>query len=141
MSAALFPHHDWADTDGLESPDPELAVTGYFRHDPDAHSARLKGWHQVLWSKELPGGGTVDLRPEGHGLRDQVSGEFFKSDAAMPVWERWGEVQGFLAETEVLLRQARRGSVHDVGWRLYDMGGMVLFPGRQVNGLWTINQA
>jgi hypothetical protein len=56
MSSALFPHHDWADADGLESPDPDLARTGYFRNDPDAYSKRLRGWHQILWSKALPDG-------------------------------------------------------------------------------------
>lgn len=141
MSTALFPHHDWADADGLASPNPELAPTGYFRKDPDAHSARLKACHQALWSKKLPTEGVIDLRPDGLGLRDQVSGEFLKSDAAMPVWERWGEVKGLLNGTEELLQQEGLGSIHDLGWRLYDMGGMVLFPGHRVDGRWTINQA
>jgi hypothetical protein len=141
MSTALFPHHDWADADGLESPDPELVETGYFRNDPDAYSARLRGGHKVLWSKNLLGVGQLDLQAEGHGLRDRKSGAFLKSDAAVPVWERWGEVQGFLAETQELLQGRRRGSIHDLGWRLYDMGGMILFPGYQVDRAWTINQA
>lgn len=141
MSTALFPHHDWADADGLESPNPKLVRDAYFKKDPDAHSARLKACHQSLWSKKLPTGGVLNLQPDGLGLADQVSDEFLKSDAAMPVWERWGEVQGFLEATEILLKQAGRGSIHDVGWRLYDMGGMVLFPGHQVSRRWTINQA
>lgn len=141
MSTALFPHHDYADADGLESPDPKRAETGYFRNDPDAYSARLRGWHKVLWSKNLLGAGQLDLQSEGHGLRDRESGAFLKSDAAVPVWERWGEVQGFLAETQGLLQGRRRGSIHDLGWRLYDMGGLILFPGYQVDRAWTINQA
>jgi len=138
---ALFPHHDWADADGLESPDPELADTGYFRNDPDADSAHLRGWHQVLWSKKLPAGDQLDLRPEGRWLRDEGLGEYMSSDAAVPVWERWGEVQSFHAEAQPLLQDLGRGSIHDVGWRLYDMGGLILFPGLQVNRAWTITQA
>jgi hypothetical protein len=141
MTAALFPHHDWSDADGLEEPDPVLAQTGYFRNDPDAYSTRLRGWHQLVWSKEIPGVGNLDLQPRGHGLRDAGHGEYLSSDAAVPVWERWREVQGFHAATQEVLRSRGRGSIHDVGWRLYDMGGMVLFPGFQVDGLWTINQA
>src|SRR3954452_223102 len=79
MSTALFPHHDWADADGLESPDPKLAETGYFRNDPDAYSARLRDWHKVLWSKDLPDGTQLDLQPEGHGLRDKTHGEYLSS--------------------------------------------------------------
>lgn len=141
MSAAVFPHHDWADADGLDSPDPELAETGYFHKDPDAHSARLRGWHAVLWSKGLPDGGRLELQQEARGLRDTAHGEYLSSDAAMPVWERWREVQGFHAEAQDRLQARGRGSIHDVGWRLYDMGGFILFPGYQVAGQWTINQA
>lgn len=141
MSVALFPHHDWADADGLESPDPELAETGYFHRDPDAFSSRLRGWHNVLWTKQLPNGRRLELQPERGGLRDVTHEEFLSSDAAMPVWERWREVQGFHAEAQQRLQAHGRGTVHDLGWRLYDMGGMILFPGLQVGGLWTINQA
>ncbi|MEI7779949.1 MAG: hypothetical protein WCJ42_11050 [Actinomycetes bacterium] len=142
MSRALFPHHDWADADGLPSPDAELAATGYFRNDPDSHSKRLRHWHQVLWSKESDRGGRLSLQPEGYGLRDLVHNVFLKSDAAVPVWERYREVKGLLSETELLIGARDLGSIHDLGWRLYDMGGMVLFPGAQLTrGLWTINQA
>lgn len=141
MAGALFPHHDWADADGLEAPDPELAKTGYYRRDPDAYSSRLRGWHQFLWSKPLPGGGAFHLRPERGGLRDVAHDEFLSSDAAIPVWERWGEVQTFHARTDALVQAEGRGTIHDIGWRLYDMGGFLLFPGYQVGRLWTINQA
>lgn len=141
MSSARFPHHDWADADGLPSPDPQLAATGYFHRDPDAYSDRLRDCHRTLWSKQLPDGRPFDLQQEGRGLVDRTSGLYLSSDAAVPVWERWGEVQGFLEATQEQLLADGRGSVHDLGWRLYDMGGMVLFPGYQVDRLWSINQA
>ena len=127
MSVALFPHHDWADADGLKSPDPELAETGYFHRDPDAFSSRLRGWHKVLWSKQLPQRSSAGAEPERGGLRDVTREEFLSSDAAMPVWERWREVQGFHAEAKQRLQAHGRGTVDDLGWRLYDMGGMILF--------------
>lgn len=141
VSTALFPHHHWADADGLEEPDPLIAKSGYFRRDPDAYSARLRGWHQLLWSKQVPGGPGLELRPEPGGLRDLLHDEFLSSDAAVPVWERWGEVKSFHAAAESKLREQGRGSIHDLGWRLYDMGGFLLFPGYQVNRAWSINQA
>jgi hypothetical protein len=135
-----FPHHDWADADGLIVPDPVLARTEYFRNDPDSHSRRLRDWHRVLWTKPLPDGTTLDLVPYDHGLVDRDRDMFLKSDTAVPTWELQQEVQPFRDAVQERLRQAGRGSIHDVGWRLYDMGAMVLFPGRQVDGQRTINQ-
>lgn len=138
----MFPHHDWSDADSLPEPDPVLATTGYFHNDPDAYSGNLRGWHELLWNRRLPDDTGLALRREGRGLLDSGSGLYLSSDAAVPVWERWREVQGFRAETEHLLQEARGGTIHDLGWRLYDMGGFVLFPGFQVGkNLWTINQA
>lgn len=141
MAEARFPHHDWADADGLQLPDPEFAVLGYYRHDPDSRSERLRHWHAVLWSKDLPRSGRLNLQADRTGLRDTDTGQYLKSDAAVPVWERWREVRPFLAQTQEHLHAHGRGSIHDLGWRLYDMGGMMLFPGLPVNRAWTINQA
>lgn len=90
---------------------------------------------------KLPNRRRLELQPERGGLRDVTHGEFLSSDAAVPVWERWREVQGFHAEVQQRLQALGRGTVHDLGWRLYDMGGMILFSGLQVDRLWTINQA
>lgn len=136
-----FPHHDWADADGLHRPDPVLAETGYFNNDPDSYSQRLRGWHQVLWAKPLPDGTALDLIPHRNGLLDPGRGLFLKSDTAIPAWENWDEAQPLLAPVDKRLKDAGRGSIHDLGWRLYDMGAMILFPGWQVDRQWTINQA
>lgn len=138
---ARFPHHDWADADGLDVQDPDFAESHYYRNDPDSYSERLRGWHQRLWTKPLPTGTVFDLQPSGRGLRDGCSGILLKSDSAIPAWENWTDVQHLLTDTETLLDEAGRGSIHDLGWRLYDMGGMILFPGEQVDRQWTINQA
>jgi len=60
----------------------------------------------------------------------------------VPAWERWGQVQALKPETDQLLQAQGRGTIHELGWRLYDMGCFVLFPGLQVRrGQHTINQA
>jgi hypothetical protein len=141
MPVALFPHHHWADADGLSAPDPQLAATGYYRKDPDTYSENLQRWHQRLWSRTSPGGTGLELALERRALRDEASGLALASDAAVPAWERWGAVQALKPETEQLLQEQGRGTIHDLGWRLYDMGCFVLFPGVQINRLWTINQA
>lgn len=138
----MFPHHNWSDADGLPEPDPELAKKGYFHNDPDSYSDTLRNCHVLMWNRRLPDGTGLELTQQGRGLLDAGTGLYLSSDAAVPVWERWREVQGFHAETEHLLQEARGGTIHDLGWRLYDMGGFVLFPGFQVGkNLWTINQA
>jgi hypothetical protein len=142
VTTALFPHHHWADADGLLEPDPALARKGYFHHDPDAHSSDLRASHLLLWNRRLPDGTGLELQVQGSGLLDIPRALYLSSDAAVPVWERWGEVQSFHALTEQLLQEVRVGTIHDLGWRLYDMGGFILFPGFQTaRGLWTINQA
>ena len=141
MPVALFPHHHWADADGLSAPDPQLAATGYFRNDPDTYSRNLQRWHQRLWNRTLADGTGLELTLECRALREKASDLALSSDAAVPAWERWGEVQALKPETEQLLQEQGRGTIHDLGWRLYDMGCFVLFPGVQINGLWTINQA
>jgi len=142
MPVALFPHHHWADADGLSAPDPQLAVTGYFRKDPDTYSPNLQRWHQRLWSRTLADGTGLELTAQGRGVLVTASGLALTSDAAVPAWEHWTEVQALKPETEQLLQAQGRGTIHDLGWRLYDMGCFVLFPGLQIRrGQHTINQA
>lgn len=142
MPTAAFPHHHWADADGLPAPDPGLAATGYYRKDPDTYSSNLQRWHQRLWSRTLPDGTGLDLTPQRRALLEKRSGLALTSDAAVPAWERWGQVQALKPEAEQLLQAQGRGSIHELGWRLYDMGCFVLFPGLQVGrGQHTINQA
>jgi hypothetical protein len=140
---ALFPHHHWGDADGvaLSAPDTELAASGYFRNDPDAYSRNLQRWHLLLWNRRLDDDTGLTLTLESRGLLETGSGLYLSSDAAVPAWEEWADVQALKPETERLLQERGRGSIHDLGWRLYDMGCFVLFPGVQIGGLWTINQA
>lgn len=141
MTVAMFPHHHWADADRLSAPDPVVARTGYFRKDPDGYSRNLQGWHQLLWNRRLPDGSGLELTVEGRGLLERTSALYLSSDAAVPAWERWSEVQALESATERLLQAQGRGTIHDLGWRLYDMGCFVLYPGVRIDKQWTINQA
>ena len=67
MPTALFPHHHWADADGLSAPDPQLAATGYFRKDPDTYSRNLQRWHQQLWNRRLADGTGLELTSPRRG--------------------------------------------------------------------------
>jgi hypothetical protein len=137
---ALFPHHHWADADGLSAPDPQLAATRYYRKDPDTYSRNLQLWHHRLWNRKLADGTGLELTLDRRALRETASHLGLSSDAAVPAWERWGDVQALKLETEQRLQERGRGTIHELGWRLYDMGCFVLFPGVQIEGLWTINQ-
>jgi hypothetical protein len=67
MPTALFPHHHWADADGLAAPDPQLAATGYFHNDPDSDSRNLQRWHQRLWNRRLADGTGLELTSPRRG--------------------------------------------------------------------------
>ncbi|MBQ7979144.1 MAG: hypothetical protein IJ248_05285, partial [Candidatus Methanomethylophilaceae archaeon] len=54
---------------------------GYCGNDPDSCSARLREYHRILWSRELPNGQVMDLK-EGHGNNYLVwNGRRFSSDS------------------------------------------------------------
>ena len=73
MPVVLFPHHHWADADGLSAPDPQLAATDYFRKDPDTYSRNLQRWHQRLWSRTLADGTGLELTLERKPPRPSLS--------------------------------------------------------------------
>ena len=61
--------------------------------DPDAYSATLRRYHQLLWSKPLPGGAMFDLditTPGAYLHPRSDLGEFFlASDSVIPSFTRW----------------------------------------------------
>lgn len=57
-------------------------------HDPDSHSATLRRYHQLLWSKTLPTGETFELDAKLHHNSDL--GEFWlASDSIVHTYTRW----------------------------------------------------
>ncbi len=102
--------------------------------DPDARSPTLRRYHKLLWSKRLPCGEVLDLddTTRGHYLlhRSAELGEFsLSSDAVVASFRYLSMVQDDPEQLEEFMR---------IG---YTMGGMMLWPGNQIDGKWTINQA
>lgn len=103
--------------------------------DPDACSPTLRRYHEVLWSKPLPSGVRFDLNALARGQLRHFSelGEFvLTSDTVIPTWEKWtaaSSVIGQLSDEEKKEFATIR----------YTIGGMMVFPGKRVDGGQTIN--
>lgn len=103
--------------------------------DPDRYSRTLRRYHQLLWSKRLPGGAFFELDDTTPGTylhHRSPLGEFhLSSDAVIPTF-RWN--QGIKAAISARELEA----FNAIG---YTIGGMMLFPGNRIGGKWTLNQA
>jgi hypothetical protein len=119
----------------------DIDVTFDFRRDtpegkdPDTHSKTLRRYHKRLWSKRLPRGeffGLDDTTPGSYLHHRSALGEYWlASDAVIPTF-RWN------AQIKSLISGEELAAFNAVG---YTIGGMMLFPGNQYDGKWTINQA
>ena len=105
--------------------------------DPDSTSPTLKAYHRLLWSKPLPSGDRFDLDDTTQGAylhHLSARGEFYlTSDSAMPTWIKWQRMRRITALIPESEREQFRTMAHQIG-------GKMLFPGRQINGRQTINQ-
>jgi hypothetical protein len=106
--------------------------------DPDALSPTLRSYHKLLWSKPLPDGKPFDLSDTTHlpHLHHKSElGEFFlSSDTTNSSYKQVGHLQH--------IRSQIPGEEMDrFRTLMYSIGNMIIFPGRKVDGKWTINQA
>lgn len=106
--------------------------------DPDARSPTLRRYHQLLWSKPLPGGALFGLdTTTPHTYLHHLSelGEFFlSSDAVIPTFSK--ELR--LAHIFDQIPEPEREAFRHLG---YTIGGMMVFPGNRVDRKMTINGA
>ena len=119
----------------------DIDVTFDFRRDtpeskdPDTHSQTLRRYHKLLWSKRLPSGaffGLDDTVPGHYLYHRSALGEFsLSSDAVIPTFKWCQRIQTLIPEEELQAFNA-------IG---YTIGGMMVFPGNQIDRKWTINQA
>ena len=119
----------------------DIDVTFDFRRDtpegkdPDTHSKTLRRYHKLLWSKRLPGGeffGLDDATPGRYLHHRSPVGEFsLASDAVIPTFKWAPRIKSVISVEELEAFNA-------VG---YTIGGMMVFPGNQIDRKWTINQA
>ncbi|WP_273242174.1 DUF6994 family protein [Hyphomonas atlantica corrig.] len=106
--------------------------------DPDTHSATLRRYHRLLWSKPLPNGRDFILLDDvpGHYLHHSSDlGEFsLSSDSVVPSFTRWKSMQHIIENIPEEDNEAFR--THG-----YTIGGMMVFPAHRVDGKLNINGA
>lgn len=106
--------------------------------DPDSHSGTLRRYHQLLWSKPLPGGAVFDLDARLHHRSDL--GEFWLcSDAITHTYTNWSR-PARLVEILRQIPEQETTAFYSLGCTV---GAYVVFPARrQVDGKWrqSINQ-
>ena len=105
--------------------------------DPDARSPTLRRYHQLLWSKPLPSGAPFELdvtTPRTYLYHPSELGEFFlSSDAVIPRFSRARELKRIIGQ----IPEVETEAFNRIG---YTIGGMMVFPGDQVDGKMTINR-
>ena len=85
--------------------------------DPDAHSPTLRRYHQLLWSRPLPGGGEFALDDRLRHV-SEAGAVWLSSDAITNTYAKWSRpawltaVLGQVPEAEV---RALRPRLHDRG--------------------------
>ncbi len=103
--------------------------------DPDTHSKTLRRYHRILWSKPLPSGLVFvldDLTPGCYLHHKSVAGEFFlSSDSVIPTYNYRPDILSLTSADALEAFDAIS----------YTIGGMMVFPGFQIDRKWTINQA
>jgi len=106
--------------------------------DPDAYSPALRSYHQLLWSKPLPGGEYFVLSDTTPGVylhHLSELGEFFlTSDSVAQTFTRWKSLRHI---TEQVPESANE-SFRTIS---YTIGGMMVFPGNKIDSKMTINVA
>ncbi len=106
--------------------------------DPDAHSPTLRKYHQLLWSKDLPGKARFDLDDRLHHASEL--GEFWLSSDAITntysTWQRPASLVAIVAQVS----EAEVKAFYDLGCTI---GAYLVFPFPvQIDGAWqrSINQ-
>jgi hypothetical protein len=127
----------------MESDRTLIDVTFDFRSDtppgkdPDAFSPMLRRYHKRLWSKPLPSGAMfelVDTTSRVYLHHRSALGEFrLASDAVVPTFTKEPRIRPILEKIPEAVV-----SFNAIG---YTIGGMMLFPGNQVDRRMTINAA
>jgi hypothetical protein len=106
--------------------------------DADTHSATLRKYHRILWSKPLPNGERFDLDDITRGAylhhRSHLGEFFLASDTTLPTYTRWVKVRPIISQLPAADVEAFQAAC-------YTIGGMMIFPGNKIDGKMTINGA
>ena len=105
--------------------------------DPDLNSPLLKSYHQYLWSKKLPNGQIFSLKA-GH------AGEYlvFENASNRIVLSSDSIVNSYGSRKNPppIVKQVEEGLIESFKQLNSTIGGFILFPGKKVFHLMTINQ-
>lgn len=101
--------------------------------DPDSASATLKSYHQMLWSKPLPNGQTMELET-GKGFYLRWNDMYFGSDSIIVSFMHAGYKQRQMIMDSIPNFDEYR---EDYLKKAYTIAGSIIFP--QVR--WSMNQA
>ncbi len=105
--------------------------------DPDSCSPTLRKYHKALWSKPLPNGKNFDVSDNTRGVylhHTSELGEFYLgSDAITHSYKTHIRMQPLLRQIP-----SEVDELFDTGSTI---GGYIVFPGNQIDGKFTINQA
>jgi hypothetical protein len=106
--------------------------------DPDSHSPTLRRYHRLLRSKPLPSGAFFDLPDTTPGVylhhRSSLGEFFLSSDSVIPTFTRWQSLKPITEQFPKQENEAFRTIA-------YTIGGMMVFPGNQIDRKQTINAA
>ena len=106
--------------------------------DPDTNSPTLRRYHQLLWSKPLPGGEVFDLDATTPGVylhhRSHLGEFMLASDSVIPTFTRRARMQPIISQ----LPEAENDAFRTLA---YTIGGMMVFPGNKIDKKMTINGA
>jgi hypothetical protein len=105
--------------------------------DPDSYSKTLKSYHKYLWSKKLPNGKDFLLSDSIEGIylyhKSDLGEYFLSSDAFIHTYGSWQRTQN-------LIKQIQKSDLEYFNYISYTIGGTIIFPSNQINGLSTMNQ-
>lgn len=106
--------------------------------DPDSHSATLRRYHKLLWTKQLPSGQMFELQEKVNGAylhhHSELGTFSLSSDSVVPSFTRWKR----LKHITDLFPEEENEAFRSIG---YTIGGMMIFPGNRIDGKPTINGA
>jgi hypothetical protein len=103
--------------------------------DPDSHSATLRRYHQLLWSKHLPGGSLFDLDSKLHHA--SALGDFWlTSDAITHTYSQWTRPPR-LVEVLSQIPTEEMAAFYDLGCTV---GAYTVFPSKvYIDGRWRLS--
>lgn len=107
--------------------------------DPDSHSATLRRYHRLLWSKPLPSGTPFDLDAKLHH-RSRLGEFWLSSDGITHTYSAWTRPRR-LVEVLAQVPAAEVASFYNLGCTV---GAYTVFPASvRVDGKWrqSINQS